>query len=206
MVAPGVPDFYQGTGVVGFEPGRSRQSAAGRFRACAQQLAARAAAAVARPMRWRDWDSGLPKLWMTARVLAIAPRNVRTISPIRASISRWWRRAPILGSLLAFRRGENLIAVVPRFTLTLGGEWGDTRLPLPGGTWRQLLHGRHRAAGGYARRVVRHVPGGLAEPGRDMNFTVWAPAREIGRVGHACKADRAAACRRTGRGRRKGRD
>jgi (1->4)-alpha-D-glucan 1-alpha-D-glucosylmutase len=38
--------------------------------------------------------------------------------------------------LLAFRRGENLIAVVPRFTMTVGGEWGDTRLPLPRGTWK----------------------------------------------------------------------
>jgi (1->4)-alpha-D-glucan 1-alpha-D-glucosylmutase len=44
-----------------------------------------------------------------------------------------------LGRLLAFRRGENLIAVVPRFTHTLGGEWGDTRLPLPGGVWRNCF-------------------------------------------------------------------
>jgi len=28
-----------------------------------------------------------------------------------------------LGRLLAFRRGDNLIAVVPRFTMTLSGEW-----------------------------------------------------------------------------------
>ena len=41
-----------------------------------------------------------------------------------------------LGRLLAFRRGENLIAVVPRLTQTLADEWGDTRLPLPGGAWR----------------------------------------------------------------------
>jgi (1->4)-alpha-D-glucan 1-alpha-D-glucosylmutase len=46
-----------------------------------------------------------------------------------------------LGRLLAFRRGENLIAVVPRFTLTLAGEWGDTRLPLPGGSWRNCFTG-----------------------------------------------------------------
>jgi (1->4)-alpha-D-glucan 1-alpha-D-glucosylmutase len=41
--------------------------------------------------------------------------------------------------LLAFRRGENLIAVVPRFTMTVGGEWSDTRLPLPGGVWRNCF-------------------------------------------------------------------
>jgi (1->4)-alpha-D-glucan 1-alpha-D-glucosylmutase len=44
-----------------------------------------------------------------------------------------------LARLLAFRRGENIIAVVPRFTLTLAGEWGDTRLPLPGGVWRNCF-------------------------------------------------------------------
>jgi len=31
--------------------------------------------------------------------------------------------------------------VVPRFTLTLGGEWDDTRLPLPGGCWRNCFTG-----------------------------------------------------------------
>jgi (1->4)-alpha-D-glucan 1-alpha-D-glucosylmutase len=41
--------------------------------------------------------------------------------------------------LLAFRRGENLIAVVPRFTMTLDGEWNDTLLPLPGGAWRNCF-------------------------------------------------------------------
>ena len=44
-----------------------------------------------------------------------------------------------LGRLLAFRRGDNLIAVVPRFTMTLAGEWADTRLPLPGGCWRNCF-------------------------------------------------------------------
>jgi (1->4)-alpha-D-glucan 1-alpha-D-glucosylmutase len=46
-----------------------------------------------------------------------------------------------LGNVLAFRRGENLIAVVPRFTLSLNGDWGDTRLSLPRGTWRNCFSG-----------------------------------------------------------------
>jgi maltooligosyltrehalose synthase len=44
-----------------------------------------------------------------------------------------------LSRLLAFRRGENLIAVVPRLATSLRGEWGDTRLPLPGGIWRDCF-------------------------------------------------------------------
>jgi (1->4)-alpha-D-glucan 1-alpha-D-glucosylmutase len=46
-----------------------------------------------------------------------------------------------LGNVLAFRRGENLIAVVPRFTMTVAGEWGDTRLPLPRGNWKNHFTG-----------------------------------------------------------------
>jgi (1->4)-alpha-D-glucan 1-alpha-D-glucosylmutase len=46
-----------------------------------------------------------------------------------------------LGNVLAFRRGENLIAVVPRFTLSVNGAWGDTRLALPPGEWRNAFTG-----------------------------------------------------------------
>jgi len=46
-----------------------------------------------------------------------------------------------LGNVLAFRRGENLIAAVPRFTMTVAGDWGDTRLPLPRGTWMNHFTG-----------------------------------------------------------------
>lgn len=44
-----------------------------------------------------------------------------------------------LGNLLAFRRGENLIAVVPRFSMTVNGDWSDTRLPLPRSTWKNCF-------------------------------------------------------------------
>jgi (1->4)-alpha-D-glucan 1-alpha-D-glucosylmutase len=87
-----------------------------------------------------DWDSGMPKLWMTARVLDLSRERSDDFSaaskyqPLVAQGSH-------LARLLAFRRGENLIAVVPRFTLTLGGEWGDTRLPLPGGAWHNTFTG-----------------------------------------------------------------
>jgi (1->4)-alpha-D-glucan 1-alpha-D-glucosylmutase len=40
---------------------------------------------------------------------------------------------------LAFQRGGNLLAVVPRFTLSIGADWGDTRLSLPKGRWRNIF-------------------------------------------------------------------
>jgi (1->4)-alpha-D-glucan 1-alpha-D-glucosylmutase len=85
-----------------------------------------------------EWDSGLPKLWMTARLLAVRrdrPEDFSDQSKYQPLVAQGMH----LGRLLAFRRGENLIAVVPRFTMTLNGEWSDTRLPLPGGAWRNCF-------------------------------------------------------------------
>jgi (1->4)-alpha-D-glucan 1-alpha-D-glucosylmutase len=85
-----------------------------------------------------DWESGLPKLWMTARVLRVRRERGEDFSAA-AKYQPLVAQGSHLGRLLAFRRGDNLIAVVPRFTMTLAGEWGDTGLPLPGGSWRNCL-------------------------------------------------------------------
>jgi (1->4)-alpha-D-glucan 1-alpha-D-glucosylmutase len=85
-----------------------------------------------------DWGLGLPKLWMTSRVLQLRARRPSLFSaesPYQPLVAQ----GANLGKLLAFRRGEQLIAVVPRLTSTLAGDWGDTRLPLPGGEWRNCF-------------------------------------------------------------------
>ena len=136
MIAPGIPDFYQGTELWDLslvDPDNRRavdfDLRAGQLRRCRELTAAQAV--------W-EWDSGLPKLWMTARVLAVRRALVEDFKadskyqPLVAQGSH-------LGNLLAFRRGDNLIAVVPRFNMTINGDWGDTRLPLPRGAWRNCF-------------------------------------------------------------------
>jgi (1->4)-alpha-D-glucan 1-alpha-D-glucosylmutase len=133
MIVSGVPDFYQGTELwdlslvdpdnrrpVDFD---LRSQIIGR---CKHLSAADAV---------RDWDSGLPKLWMISNALALRRERPKDFSD-QSVYSPLVAQGAHLGNLLAFRRGENLIAVVPRFTMTVGGEWGDTRLPLPRGTWK----------------------------------------------------------------------
>jgi (1->4)-alpha-D-glucan 1-alpha-D-glucosylmutase len=136
MVAPGVPDFYQGTELWDLslvDPDNRRPVDFGLRSELLKQARRLTTAEVL-----TEWDSGLPKLWMTDRILSI--RRERTVD-----FSAQSRYQPLvaqgshLGRLLAFRRGENLIAVVPRLTRTLAGEWGDTRLPLPGGAWRNCF-------------------------------------------------------------------
>jgi (1->4)-alpha-D-glucan 1-alpha-D-glucosylmutase len=136
MVAPGVPDFYQGTELwdLSLVDPDNRRPVDFRLRSELLKRARRLTTAEV----LTEWESGMPKLWMIDRILSI--RRERT-----DDFSAQSRYQPLvaqgshLGRLLAFRRGENLIAVVPRLTRTLVGEWGDTRLPLPGGVWRNCF-------------------------------------------------------------------
>jgi len=138
MVVPGVPDFYQGTELWDLslvDPDNRRPVDFELRAAFARRARSLSAADVA-----ADWDSGLPKLWMTARVLAIRRERAEDFSD-QSKYQPLIAQGTHLARLFAFRRGENLIAVVPRFIMSLGGEWGDTRLPLPGGAWRNCFTG-----------------------------------------------------------------
>ena len=136
LVAPGVPDFYQGTELwdLSLVDPDNRRPVDFAVRAQLLKRAPHLGAADA----LSDWESGLPKLWMTARVLRVRRERGEDFSAA-AKYQPLVAQGSHLGRLLAFRRGDNLIAVVPRFTMTLSGEWGDTRLPLPGGSWRNCF-------------------------------------------------------------------
>ena len=133
MMAPGVPDFYQGSELWDLslvDPDNRRpvdfERRAELLERC-RRLDARGATG--------DWDAGLPKLWMIQRLFALR-RAHRAEFSAASAYQPLVAQGSHLGNLLAFRRGANLIAVVPRLRMTLGGEWQDTRLPLPAGPWR----------------------------------------------------------------------
>jgi (1->4)-alpha-D-glucan 1-alpha-D-glucosylmutase len=132
MVAPGLPDFYQGTELWDLslvDPDNRRPVD---FALRAEMLGR--ARDMSAPQVLQEWDSGLPKIWMTMKILTLR----RERGELFAAASRYQplvAQGSHLGKLLAFRRGENLIAVVPRLTMSLATEWSDTRLPLPGGEW-----------------------------------------------------------------------
>jgi (1->4)-alpha-D-glucan 1-alpha-D-glucosylmutase len=136
MVAPGVPDFYQGTELwdLSLVDPDNRRPVDFALRAQLIQRARRQSAADV----LMQWDSGMPKLWMTDRILSMRRERAEDFCA-ESKYQPLVAQGTHLGRLLAFRRGENLIAVVPRFTLTLAGDWSDTRLPLPGGVWRNCF-------------------------------------------------------------------
>jgi (1->4)-alpha-D-glucan 1-alpha-D-glucosylmutase len=136
MIAPGVPDFYQGTELWDLslvDPDNRRPVDFERRAELLRRCRTLSAADVL-----RDWDSGLPKLWMIARALSVRrslAEDFRADSKYQPLVAQGTH----LGNLLAFRRGDNLIAVVPRFNMTVKDDWGDTRLPLPRGEWRNCF-------------------------------------------------------------------
>jgi (1->4)-alpha-D-glucan 1-alpha-D-glucosylmutase len=138
MIVSGVPDFYQGTELWDLslvDPDNRRpvdfDLRADLVRRCKQLSATEA---------MRDWDSGLPKLWLTAQVLALRRERPEEFSD-QSKYQPLVAQGAHLGNVLAFRRGESLIAVVPRFTMTVKGDWADTRLPLPRGSWKNRFTG-----------------------------------------------------------------
>jgi (1->4)-alpha-D-glucan 1-alpha-D-glucosylmutase len=136
MVAPGVPDFYQGTELWDLslvDPDNRRPvDFSNRLRLMRRARGMSAAQAL------QEIESGMPKIWMAARILAVRRERAADFSA-ESKYQPLVAQGAHLGRLLAFRRGENLIAVVPRFTMTLAGDWADTRLPLPGGAWRNCF-------------------------------------------------------------------
>jgi (1->4)-alpha-D-glucan 1-alpha-D-glucosylmutase len=136
LVVPGVPDLYQGTELWDLslvDPDNRRPVDYNRrmqlLNRCRAMGAAEATA---------DWDSGLPKLWLIDRLLSL-----RAAQP--EEFSEGSRYQPLvaqgahLGNLFAFRRGDNLIAAVPRLMLSIANQWEETRLPLPSGTWENIF-------------------------------------------------------------------
>jgi (1->4)-alpha-D-glucan 1-alpha-D-glucosylmutase len=138
LAAPGVPDIYQGTELWDLslvDPDNRRPVDF----ALRQELLAKAATLSAEEA-WREWHSGLPKLWLIRQVL-----NLRARRPDLFAASAKYEGLTAQGHQSAhavvFKRGESLIALVPRLVIGLHDDWRDTALELPPGTWHNELTG-----------------------------------------------------------------
>jgi len=136
--APGVPDLYQGAELwdetlvdpdnrrpVDFELRR-------RLLAETQGLTAAQA--------WSRCDMGLPKLFLIQKALAARSACPEAFGP-RGTYTPLYATGGKAGHVMAFQRGGRAITIVPRLLIGLGGDWGDTRLELPPGTWLDVFTG-----------------------------------------------------------------
>ena len=136
LVVPGVPDFYQGTELWDLslvDPDNRRPVDYAKRRTMLDRCVG-----LSGPETLADWASGLPKLWLIARVLKLRserPDDFAEDSKYQPLVAQGSK----LANILAFGRGANLIVAVPRLMTTIGDDWADTQLRLPPGTWQNAF-------------------------------------------------------------------
>ncbi len=145
LTAPGVPDFYQGSELwdlslvdpdnrrpVDYELRRRLLTDLERDGITPEEVLVR-------------MDEGLPKLWVIRQALAVRgrlpdPFRDGEYRPLSAEGAK-------ADHALAFLREEQVAAVVPRLVIGLGGDWRETTLELPYGSWTNELTGEQIAGG-----------------------------------------------------------
>jgi (1->4)-alpha-D-glucan 1-alpha-D-glucosylmutase len=135
--APGVPDLYQGGELWDFslvDPDNRRPVDYGRRVALLKEMQSLAVGQV-----MERSDEGLPKLWVVHKALLLRKEHPDWFGPAAeyASLS-------VDGTererVIAYRRGERVLAVVPRWSHAAKA-WGETAVDVPEGRWRNRLTG-----------------------------------------------------------------
>jgi (1->4)-alpha-D-glucan 1-alpha-D-glucosylmutase len=144
MTAPGVPDIYQGGELWNLslvDPDNRRPVDYELRRRLLKETET-----LERTRLLERMDEGRPKLLVIHRTLAVRRRLPACFQP-GAEHQPIWPRGEKAEHLVAYRRGERVVVAVPRLVLSLGDEWGDTRLDLPEGRWRDAFTGAEFSGG-----------------------------------------------------------
>lgn len=135
---PGVPDIYQGTEfwtLTLVDPDNRRPVDWEARQAVLDELPDLGPRAVLERM-----EEGLPKMWLTWKALGLRRRRLDALGPEGS-----YRPLVPTGEkgrhVVAFVRGGDVLAAVPRLPLQLDGDWAGTTVPLPRGRWRSVLGG-----------------------------------------------------------------
>jgi (1->4)-alpha-D-glucan 1-alpha-D-glucosylmutase len=146
--APGVPDLYQGTELWDLslvDPDNRRPvDYAIRQRLLEELKLMGGDDAPAKVLA--KADEGLPKMWTIHKAL-----QLRRERP--ASFGAEADYVPLMvdgakhDHVIAYLRGEDVVTVVPRLILKLGGAWKDTSVTLPEGRWRNRMTGANIEGG-----------------------------------------------------------
>ncbi len=123
LTAPGVPDIYQGCELWDFslvDPD-NRRPVDFKLR---QNLMEEAKLCDAEKI-WHRRAEGLPKLWLIQKTLKLRERlpefSIFDYEPLFAEGAH-------AENIIAFLRGDQVLTIVPRFTLKLNNNWQDTTL------------------------------------------------------------------------------
>ncbi|HEV3459090.1 MAG TPA: malto-oligosyltrehalose synthase [Thermoanaerobaculia bacterium] len=179
LTAPGTPDLYQGcelwTASLVDPDNRRPVDYALRRRLLARLPGATPEEVLA------GMEDGLPKLWLVRQALHLRRRRPRCFGP-----GADHRPLPVSGGraahAVAFCRAGEVVVMVPRLVLGLGGDWGDTTIELPTGPggppasaawWNELTGERFAAGSCRLADLLARFPVALLS---------WRPAGEGGGV------------------------
>ena len=149
-IAPGVPDLYQGSELWDLslvDPDNRRPVDYDLRRKLLSELQGMDASQVTQRM-----DEGLPKLYLIHRCL-----RLRREHPEWFGVDAGYKPLSAQGRkarhAVAFLRGDSLIALAPRHSVTLSS-WESTNIEIPAGQWRNELTGASVAGGTVAVDIL----------------------------------------------------
>ncbi len=154
--APGVPDLYQGSELWDLslvDPDNRRPVDYDLRRSLLEEMQSLPLTHIVQRA-----DVGLPKMWTISRAL-----HLRKEHPEWFGAEAAYEPLELTGRrrehAIAYLRGGRVATVVPRLTLTLNGNWQDTSVVLPEGTWINRLTGEE-LPGGIVRvdRLLQQFP------------------------------------------------
>jgi (1->4)-alpha-D-glucan 1-alpha-D-glucosylmutase len=151
FTAPGVPDIYQGNEIWDFslvDPDNRRPvdfELRKRLLAKAKKLSAEEA--------WQRRDTGLPKLWLIQKTLALRAKHPDFFNGDYGPV---FPAGSNPDHVVAFIRGGNVMTVVPRFTRSRAGDLPEVLLPL--GKWRNEFTGESFRGKIAAGQLLKKFP------------------------------------------------
>jgi (1->4)-alpha-D-glucan 1-alpha-D-glucosylmutase len=144
LTAPGVPDLYQGTELWSLhlvDPDNRRPVDYEERRRALAEVKQLSALEI-----WQRADEGLPKMWVTHAALQLRQRRQDAFGAL-SCYTAVEALGPLADHVVAYRRGENVMTIVPRLVVSANGSWRGNTLCVPGGSWTNVLTG-HRVDGG----------------------------------------------------------
>jgi (1->4)-alpha-D-glucan 1-alpha-D-glucosylmutase len=133
--APGVPDLYQGGELWDFslvDPDNRRPVDYARRGALLKEMQSLHVGQVL-----ERGDEGLPKLWVVHKALLLRKEHPGWFGPA-AEYAALAVEGPERERVIAYRRGERVLKVVPRWSHEAKA-WGETAVDVPEGRWKNRL-------------------------------------------------------------------
>jgi (1->4)-alpha-D-glucan 1-alpha-D-glucosylmutase len=156
FTAPGIPDTYQGEEIWDLslvDPDNRRPVDYELRRRLLAGMRALDVDQVSQRM-----DKGLPKLWTIYHALRLRRERERSFGD-SGSYTPLQAHGPKARHFVGFRRGEDVLVMVPRLVWQLGNDWDCTTVQVPEGDWLNVLSGERLAAGDHElSTVLRRFP------------------------------------------------